>query len=151
MAETKRKTTRGTSATKETVVKETTAKSTAPTEGKVILYGKLKTLMNIRKSDSMSAQIITTYKKDTFVEIIEICGEWYKIKCAESDTGYAYVSNKDKLYVLTGKEIYKVKSGETIFKIAHDKLGNSNLAEEILSANEMTSSTVKVGMKLLIP
>lgn len=120
--------------------------------GKPVLYGKLKTLMNIRKGNSISTDVVTTYKKNTVIEILEVCKNgWYKIKCAESDSGFAYVSNEDGLYAYTGKGIYTVRREDTLWKIAKEKLGDSKRNGEIKAANGLTSTVIKVGMELLIP
>ena len=49
-----------------------------------IAYGKLKTLMNIREMPDTSAEVVTIYKKNTLIEIVEFCAGWLKIKCPEA-------------------------------------------------------------------
>ena len=56
-----------------------------------IAYGKLKTLMNIRKKPDTSAEIVTVYKKNTLVEVVEFCDGWLKIKCPEAESGIAQI------------------------------------------------------------
>ena len=61
----------------------------------VIAYARLKTLMNIRAGNALDAELITTYRKNTIVEVLQECDNgWLRIKCPESRNGYAYVSNE---------------------------------------------------------
>lgn len=97
----------------------------------VVAYARLKTLMNIRTGNSLDAELITVYRKGTIVEILQECGNgWLRIKCAESPTGFAYVSNEEGQYAFVGKGLYfkkkapdmtvteeKRKKGEDILKL----------------------------------
>lgn len=38
-----------------------------------IAYGKLKTLMNIRKKPSLDAEVVAVYKKNALVEVVQFC------------------------------------------------------------------------------
>ena len=40
-----------------------------------IAYGKLKTLMNIRKKPSLDAEVVAGYKKNTLVEVFQFCDQ----------------------------------------------------------------------------
>ena len=44
-------------------------------------YGKLKTLMNIREMPDTGAEVVTVYKKNTLIEIVEFCAGWLKARC----------------------------------------------------------------------
>lgn len=47
-----------------------------------ISYAKLKTLMNIRCGNSLDAESLTTYRKGTVVEVLQVCGDgWLRIRC----------------------------------------------------------------------
>lgn len=63
-----------------------------------IAYGKLKTLMNIRKKPSLDAEVVAVYKKNALVEVVQFCDGWLKIKCAEAEAGVAYVLNSADTY-----------------------------------------------------
>ena len=54
-----------------------------------IAYGKLKTLMNIREMPDTGAEVVTVYKRNTLIEIVEFCAGWLKIKCPEAVSGLA--------------------------------------------------------------
>lgn len=116
-----------------------------------IAYGKLKNLMNIRKKPDTSAEIVTVYKKNTFVEIIQFCDGWLKIKCAEAEDGVAYVLNSADTYAFTASKIYTVQPGDNLWKIAKDELGDGSSCADIRTLNGLTSNAIRVGMKLLIP
>lgn len=117
-----------------------------------ILYGKLKTMMNIRKGPGVSAEKITVYKKNTIIEVLEVCDNgWYRIRCKESPKGFAYVSNADGMYAYTGRSLYTVKTGDTLWRIAGEKLGNPKRNPEIKAANGLASNYIRAGMVLLIP
>jgi len=116
-----------------------------------IAYGKLKTLMNIRKKPDMSAEVITVYKKNTLVEVIQFCDGWLKIKCAEAEDGVAYVLNSADTYAFTASKIYTVVPGDNLWKIAEKELGDGNRCADIRTLNGLTSNAIRVGMKLLIP
>ena len=116
-----------------------------------IAYGKLKTLMNIRKKPDTSAEIVTVYKKNTLVEIIQFCDGWLKIKCAEAEDGVAYVLNSADTYAFTASKIYTVQPGDNLWKIAKDGLGDGSRCADIRILNGLTSNAIRVGMKLLIP
>ena len=76
--------------------KEEAGKEEYPTAEELptaIAYGKLKTLMNIREMPDTSAEVVTIYKKNTLIEIVEFCAGWLKIKCPEATSGLAYVLN----------------------------------------------------------
>lgn len=54
-----------------------------------IAFGKLKTLMNIRKEPSLEAEAVTVCPMNTIVEVLEFCDNWLKIKCPEAEDGIA--------------------------------------------------------------
>ena len=116
-----------------------------------IAYGKLKTLMNIRKNPSLDAEIVAVYKKNTLVDIIQFCDGWLKIKCSESEDGVAYVLNSADTYAFTASKIYEVRPGDNLWKIAVTELGDGNRCADIRALNGLTSNAIRVGMKLLIP
>ena len=102
-----------------------------------IAYGKLKTLMNIRKKPS--------------VEVVQFCDGWLKIKCAEAEDGVAYVLNSADTYAFTAGRIYTVVPGDNLWKIADKELGSGSRCADIRVLNGLTSNAIRVGMKLLIP
>lgn len=116
-----------------------------------IAYGKLKTLMNIREMPDLNAQIVTVYKKNTLVEVVEFCAGWLKIKCPEAESGMAYVLNSADTYAFTADRIYAVLPGDNLWKIAEKELGDGTRYGEIRTLNGLTSNAIRVGMKLLIP
>ena len=79
-----------------------------------IAYGKLKTLMNIRKKPSLEAEVVAVYKKNALVEVVQFCDGWLKIKCAEAEDGVAYVLNSADTYAFTAGRIYTVVPGDII-------------------------------------
>ena len=115
-----------------------------------IAYGKLKTLMNIRKKPSLDAEVVAVYKKNTLVEVIQFCDGWLKIKCAEAEDGVAYVLNSADTYAFTASKIYTVVPGDNLWKIAEKELGNGNRCADIRTLNGLTSNAIRVGMKLLL-
>lgn len=116
-----------------------------------IAYGKLKTLMNIREMPDINAQVVTVYKKNTLVEVVEFCAGWLKIKCPEAESGMAYVLNSADTYAFTADRIYAVLPGDNLWKIAEKELGDGTRYGEIRTLNGLTSNAIRVGMKLLIP
>ncbi len=118
----------------------------------VIGYGEIRTLLNVRLGNSSDAPRITTYRKDTIVEILEFCAnEWLRIVCKESGTGYAYVCNVDDVYVTVGRGIYTVQDGDTIKTVAQKTLGSASRYEEIKRLNGMKDNVIAEGLVLLIP
>lgn len=116
-----------------------------------IAYGKLKTLMNIREMPDTSAEVVTIYKKNTLIEIVEFCAGWLKIKCPEAASGLAYVLNSADTYAFTASRVYKVVPGDNLWKIAERELGDGSRCADIRALNGLTSNAIRVGMKLLIP
>lgn len=116
-----------------------------------IAYGKLKTLMNIRTDPDLESEVVTVYKKNTLVEIVEFCDGWLKIKCPEAENGLAYVLNSADTYAFTASKIYEVHPGDNLWKIAEKELGDGTRYGEIRSLNGLTSNAIRVSMKLLIP
>ena len=116
-----------------------------------IAYGKLKTLMNIREMPDTSAEVVTVYKKNALIEIVEFCAGWLKIKCPEAASGLAYVLNSADTYAFTASKIYTVVPGDNLWKIAEKELGDGSRCADIRALNGLTSNAIRVGMKLLIP
>ena len=116
-----------------------------------IAYGKLKTLMNIREMPDTGAEVVTVYKKNTLIEIVEFCAGWLKIKCPEAASGLAYVLNSADTYAFTASKIYTVAPGDNLWKIAEKELGDGSRCADIRALNGLTSNAIRVGMKLLIP
>ena len=116
-----------------------------------VAYGKLKTLMNIREMPDTSAEVVTIYKKNTLIEIVEFCAGWLKIKCPEAASGLAYVLNSADTYAFTASRVYKVVPGDNLWKIAERELGDGSRCADIRALNGLTSNAIRVGMKLLIP
>lgn len=119
---------------------------------KVIAYARLKTLMNIRTGNSLDADLITVYRKGTIVEVLQECGNgWLRIKCAESSTGFAYVSNEEGQYAFVGKGLYTVAVRDNLWKIAEKQLGDGTRYTEIRQLNGLTCNIIRVGMPLILP
>lgn len=117
-----------------------------------IAYAKLGTLMNIRSGNSLDADPVTTYKKGTTVEILQLCaGNWLRIRCPESDTGFAYVNGKDPYIYGIGKKAYTVAPGDNLWKIAEEQLGDGTRYTEVRELNGLTCNVIRVGMKLVLP
>lgn len=116
-----------------------------------IAFGKLKTLMNIRKEPNLSADVVTVYPMNTIVEVLEVCDNWLKIKCPEAEVGIAYVLNEDEAYVYVGKAVYDVVAGDNLWRIAERKLGSGTRYTDIRELNGLTSNAIRIGMKLLLP
>lgn len=116
-----------------------------------VAFGKLKTLMNIRKEPSLEAEVMTVYPMNTIVEVLEVCDNWLKIKCPEAEDGIAYVLNEDDAYVFVGRDVYEVVAGDNLWRIAERKLGSGTHYTDIRKLNGLTSNAIRIGMKLLLP
>lgn len=116
-----------------------------------VAFGKLKTLMNIRKEPSLEAEVVTVYPMNTIVEVLEVCDNWLKIKCPEAEDGIAYVLNEDNAYVFVGRDVYEVVAGDNLWRIAERKLGSGTHYTDIRELNGLTSNAIRIGMKLLLP
>lgn len=116
-----------------------------------VAFGKLKTLMNIRKEPSLEAEVVTVYPMNTIVEVLEVCDNWLKIKCPEAEDGIAYVLNEDDTYVFVGRDVYEVVAGDNLWRIAERKLGSGTHYTDIRELNGLTSNAIRIGMKLLLP
>lgn len=116
-----------------------------------VAFGKLKTLMNIRKEPSLEAEGVTVYPMNTIVEVLEVCDNWLKIKCPEAEDGIAYVLNEDDAYVFVGRDVYEVVAGDNLWRIAERKLGSGTHYTDIRELNGLTSNAIRIGMKLLLP
>lgn len=57
-------------------------------------------------------------------------------------------SSKDQTNQNDAANIYTVKSGDSLYKIA---LANNVSVQDILNANNLTSTTLSIGQKLIIP
>lgn len=115
-----------------------------------VAFGKLKTLMNIRKEPSLEAEVVTVYPMNTIVEVLEVCDNWLKIKCPEAEDGIAYVLNEDDAYVFVGRDVYEVVAGDNLWRIAERKLGSGTHYTDIRELNGLTSNAIRIGMKLLL-
>lgn len=116
-----------------------------------VAFGKLNTLMNIRKEPSLEAEVVTVYPMNTIVEVLEVCDNWLKIKCPEAEDGIAYVLNEDNAYVFVGRDVYEVVAGDNLWRIAERKLGSGTHYTDIRELNGLTSNAIRIGMKLLLP
>lgn len=116
-----------------------------------VAFGKLKTLMNIRKEPSLEAEVVTVYPMNTIVEVLEVCDNWLKIKCPEAEDGIAYVLKEDDAYVFVGRDVYEVVAGDNLWRIAERKLGSGTHYTDIRELNGLTSNAIRIGMKLLLP
>ena len=76
---------------------------------------------------------------------------WLRIKCPESRTGYAYVSNEEGQYAFVGKGLYTVAARDNLWKIAEKQLGNGARYTEIRQLNGLTCNIIRVGMPLILP
>lgn len=116
-----------------------------------VAFGKLKTLMNIRKEPSLEAEVVTVYPMNTIVEVLEVCDNWLKIKCPEAEDGIAYVLNEDDANAFVGRDVYEVVAGDNLWRIAERKLGSGTHYTDIRELNGLTSNAIRIGMKLLLP
>ena len=76
-------------------------------------------------------------------------------RCADASSGYS-VFDKDGQIIYSGKpaptyEIYTVVKGDSLWKIAKEKLGNGERYTEIKALNGLTSNIIYAGQKLKIP
>lgn len=97
------------------------------------------------------AEVVTVYKRNTLIEIVEFCAGWLKIKCPEAVSGLAYVLNSADTYAFTASKIYTVVPGDNLWKIAERELGSGSRCADLRVLNGLTSNAIRVGMKLLIP
>lgn len=119
---------------------------------KAVAYARLKTLMNIRAGNALNADLITVYRKGAIVEVLQECGNgWLRIKCPESSTGFAYVSNEEGQYAFVGKGLYTVAVRDNLWKIAEKHLGDGTRYTEIRQLNGLTCNIIRVGMPLILP
>lgn len=117
-----------------------------------IAYAKLTTLMNIRDGNSLDAESLTTYRKGTVVEVLQVCGDgWLRIRCPESRTGFAYVKGDDRYIYGLGKKVYTVSSGDNLWKISEEQIGDGTRYTEIRELNGLTCNVIRVGMQLVLP
>lgn len=108
--------------------------------------------MNIRDEASTDGRIVAVYTQGVIIEIVKVCvNEWYKIKCIESETGYAYVSNTNGSYIAVGRSVYTVQKGDSLWKISQSILGNGVKYAEIKELNGMTRDIISAGIQLIIP
>lgn len=117
-----------------------------------IAYTKLSTLMNVRVGNNLHADIVTTYRKNTIIEVLQICSNgWLRFACAESPTGYAYVSNVEDSYNYgVGVNLYTVKPRENIKTVAKNALGDESRYMELREMNGLDCNVLYVGMKLVL-
>jgi N-acetylmuramoyl-L-alanine amidase len=117
-----------------------------------IAYAKLKTLMNIRDGNSLDAESLTTYRKGTVVEVLQVCGDgWLRIRCPESDTGFAYVCGNAMYIHGLGKKLYTVSPKDNLWRIAEEQIGDGTRYTEIRELNGLTCNVIRVGMQLVLP
>lgn len=118
-----------------------------------VAYTKLSTLMNIRVGNDLHAEIVTTYRKNTIIEVLQICSNsWLRFACDESPTGYAYVSNVEDSYNYgLGANLYTVKPKENIKTVAANALGDEDRYMELRKLNGLDCNILYVGMKLVLP
>lgn len=118
-----------------------------------IAYTKLSTLMNVRVGNDFHADIVTTYRKNAIIEVLQICANgWLRFACAESPTGYAYVSNVEDSYNYgVGANLYIVKPRENIKTVAKNALGDESRYMELREMNGLDCNILYVGMKLVLP
>ena len=58
------------------------------------------------------------------------------------------VKNEDKIMVKDGQQIYKVRSGDSLWSISKE---NNTTIEKLKTANKLASNTIKPGQSLVIP
>ena len=117
-----------------------------------IAYAKLKTLMNIRDGNSLDAESLTTCRKGTVVEVLQVCGDgWLRIRCPESGTGFAYVKGGDRYIYGLGKKVYTVSPRDNLWKISEEQIGDGTRYTEIRELNGLTCNVIRVGMQLVLP
>ena len=117
-----------------------------------IAYAKLKTLMNIRDGNSLDAESLTTYRKGIVAEVLQVCGDgWLRIRCPESDTGFAYVNGNAAYIYGLGEKLYTVSPKDNLWKIAEEQLGDGTRYTEIRVLNGLTCNVIRVGMQLVLP
>ena len=117
-----------------------------------IAYAKLKTLMNIRDGNSLDAESLTTCRKGTVVEVLQVCGDgWLRIRCPESGTGFAYVKGDDRYIYGLGKKVYTVSPRDNLWKISEEQIGDGTRYIEIRELNGLTCNVIRVGMQLVLP
>ena len=117
-----------------------------------IAYAKLKTLMNIRCGNSLDAEGLTTYRKGTVVEVLQVCRDgWLRIRCPVSDTGFAYVNGNAAYIYGLGKKLYTVSPKDNLWKIAEEQIGDGTRYTEIRELNGLTCNVIRVGMQLVLP
>lgn len=89
----------------------------------------------------------------TIVEVLQVCENgWLRIRCKDSDTGFAYVSAADAHYTYgVGKKLYTVKHKDNLWKIAEEQLGTGLRYTDIRAVNGLTCNVIRVGMTLIMP
>ncbi len=116
-----------------------------------ILYGKAGKAVKVYAS-AESMDVIGSISADGITEILqEYSDGWYRIQYAQSENGYAFIKATETEPIYTGREIYVVQYGDTLWRVATITLGSGGRNKEILAANGMTSNTIYTGQVLIIP
>lgn len=142
----------------------TNNKDTSTSTKKMVV--KVNTSLNIRSGPGTNYSKIGSFKNGNEVDVIEISGNWAKIKYSKGKDGIAYVSTKylkdkpgspslnDRADTPKGNT-HTVVKGDTLYKISKKFYGDGSKWNKIYDTNKKTignnPNVIKVGQKLVIP
>ena len=109
--------------------------------------------MNIRDGNSLDAESLTTYRKGTVVEVLQVCGDsWLRLRCPESSTGFCLCEGRRQVYLWSwGKRFIRYLPGDNLWKISEEQIGDGTRYTEIRELNGLTCNVIRVGMQLVLP
>ena len=117
----------------------------------VVLNGKVDTAVNSTTFQLSLPFSLEAEKDYTLLVLDESRNGWLRIKCPESRTSFAYVSNEEGQYAFVGRNLYTVAARDNLWKIAEKQLGNGTRYTEIRQLNGLTCNIIRVGMPLILP
>lgn len=106
-------------------------------------YVDVRTSLNFRSGPSLESPILRELDPNVTLKIIEVCGDWYKVKLSDGSIGYCYAE-----YIKKGKPTITAGAYDNV-SVSEGTSGGKNVLESMTIPSDAAGLTPEIASQIL--